>query len=373
MSTLIRLRFRPAGATPRAANRTQDDARREDAGGPSDRAPGRSPRIDDENPWLQRDAAPWHSRLLALVVALLVTGPTLAPGFVLVNDMVFVPRQDLDLDALGLGGALPRAVPVDAVMGVLTTVVPGQLVQKFVLVGLVYAAVLGAARLVPVGRDGRRGLAAVVSGLAYGWSPYLAERLLLGQWTHLLAFAALPWIARAALRLRAGAPDALPVLVLTVVPAALSPSGALLAGGVVVAVLGRRCGPALGVLLVLSLPWITAGLLHPEGAASDPSGVAAFAARAENWAGRRSPCSAPAASGTPPRCRTVAAPSPRPWSRSCWWASPGSAGCGGTRRAVPVAACSSWAASACCWAAPGRCRDSPTCWSSRSGRCRGPG
>ena len=61
---------------------------------------------------------------MAVAVALLVTGPALGPGFVLLRDMVFVPRQDLDLDALGLGGALPRAVPVDAVMAVLTSAVP---------------------------------------------------------------------------------------------------------------------------------------------------------------------------------------------------------------------------------------------------------
>ena len=36
-------------------------------------------------------------------------------GFVLSYDMVFVPRLDLTRDALGLGSALPRAVPVDAV------------------------------------------------------------------------------------------------------------------------------------------------------------------------------------------------------------------------------------------------------------------
>jgi hypothetical protein len=38
-------------------------------------------------------------------------------------------------------------------------------------------------------------------------------------------------------------------------------------------------------VLVLSLPWIVAGLLHPAGGSSDPAGVAAFAARAEGWGG----------------------------------------------------------------------------------------
>jgi hypothetical protein len=232
------------------------------------------------------DAAPWPGRLLALAVALLVTGPALGPGFVLLRDMVFVPRQDLDLDALGLSGALPRAVPVDALMALVTAVVPGDLVQKAVLLGTVYAAVLGAGRLVPPGPDGRRGLAGAVAGLVYGWSPYLAERLLMGHWTLLVAWAALPWIARAALRLRDGGPRALPWLVVACAPAALSPTGALLAAGVAVAVVGcRRAVLAGGTVLALSLPWLVAGALSEAGGASDPAGVAAFAARAEGWGG----------------------------------------------------------------------------------------
>ena len=237
--------------------------------------------------WLLPEASPWPMRLLAVGVALLVTAPVLLPGYVLLRDMVFVPRQDLDLDALGLGGTLPRAVPVDAVMALLTAVVPGDLVQKAVLFALVLAAVLGAARLVPAGtEDGRRGVAGPVAGLVYGWSPYLAERLLQGHWTLLLAYAALPWIARAALQVRARIPGALPRLVLACAPAALTPTGAVLAGGIVLALVGRRSVlPAGGAVLALALPWLVAGALHPSGGASDPGGVAAFAARGEGWGG----------------------------------------------------------------------------------------
>jgi len=231
--------------------------------------------------------SPWPMRLLGLAVALLVTAPILAPGFVLLRDMVFVPRQDLDLDALGLGGTLPRAVPVDSVMALLTAFVPGALVQKAVLLAIVFAAVLGAARLVPPGDDGRRGPAAAVAGLVYGWSPYLAERLLEGHWTLLLAYAALPWIARSALRLRAEEPGALPRLVLACAPAALTPTGAVLAGVTVVfALAGRRSlVPAGGAVLALALPWIVAGAVHPFGGSSDPAGVAAFAARGDGRGG----------------------------------------------------------------------------------------
>ena len=63
----------------------------------------------------------------SLVVALLVLGPGLGDGFLLVRDMVWVPDLALRADVLGLGSGLPRAVPSDAVVAVLDEVVPGLL------------------------------------------------------------------------------------------------------------------------------------------------------------------------------------------------------------------------------------------------------
>jgi hypothetical protein len=232
------------------------------------------------------DRAGWSIRLLAVLTAAVVVAPAFAPGFVLVNDMVFVPRQYLTSDALGLGGAPPRAVPADAVLAVVTAVLPGELVQKLVLAITVCAAVLGAARLVRPLAGAHAGLAAAVAGLVYGWSPYLAERLLMGHWSLLVGYAALPWVAAAALDLRAGRPRALARLVLAMAPAALVATGGLLATGVAVALGGRRrLGTTAGVGAVLALPWMVAGVLSTGGTGSDPDGVAAFAARGENWAG----------------------------------------------------------------------------------------
>ncbi len=235
---------------------------------------------------VEPDRSPWPARVLAAATAVVVTGPALGAGHVNLLDMVSVPRQDLDLDALGLGSSLPRAVPLDGATALATAVVPGDLVQKAVLLLTVAAAVLGAARLVPPDAGGRRGLAGAVAGLTYGWSPYLAERLLLGHWGLLLGWAALPWIVRAGLRLRAGEPRSRARLVLAVAPAALTPTGSLLAAGAVLAGTGRHRAPgALAAVALLSAPWGVAGLLSPAAATSDPAGVAAFAARGENWSG----------------------------------------------------------------------------------------
>ena len=85
--------------------------------------------------------------LWALALALLVLGPALGPGFLLVRDMVWVPDLALRADALGLGSGLPRAVPSDAVVAVLDEIVPGMLLQKLVLVLALAAGGVGAARL----------------------------------------------------------------------------------------------------------------------------------------------------------------------------------------------------------------------------------
>src|SRR5687767_11506845 len=93
-----------------------------------------------------------RSRWLAAacaVPALVIVGPALAPGFVLRYDMVFTPRQPLLAESVGLGSALPRAVPADAVVALATTVIPGDVLQKAILLLTVWAAGYGAARLCP--------------------------------------------------------------------------------------------------------------------------------------------------------------------------------------------------------------------------------
>ncbi|MGC4754605.1 hypothetical protein [Micromonospora trifolii] len=235
---------------------------------------------------------------LAAAVTVVVLAPLAAPGYALLYDMVFVPRQPLTWDLVAPAQSLPRAVPMDALVSLVTQVVPGWLVQRLALAGAVFLAAVGAGRLVPTDRRAVRLFAA----LAYAWTPYLAERLLIGQWGLLLAYAALPWLVRAALDLRAGRDGALARVVLAAAPAAITPTGGLIALGTVLVLasdrmraprsllVSQRMHPhrsrqALAAVGVLNAPWVVAALVTGAGGSSDPAGVAAFAARSENWAG----------------------------------------------------------------------------------------
>lgn len=230
----------------------------------------------------------WVAPLVVLAAAVLACGPVLlSRGYVLVGDMTFVPEQPWKDAWLGLDGSAPRAVPADALVSVITQVLPGDLLQKAVLLGTLVLAGLGMARLA---RElGATGTAApLAAATLFLWNPYVHERMAIGHWGLLLGYAALPWIAVAASAVRRGDPGALARLTLAVAPAALgSPTGGLLAGLVVLVLLAgrggealRRTAAALAVVVLLDLPWLVPGLLGAE-TGSDPGGVDAFAARSD--------------------------------------------------------------------------------------------
>jgi hypothetical protein len=220
----------------------------------------------------------WWPRLVVpgvcLGLALLVLAPLLGHGFVLTYDMVFAPRQYLLPDSFGLGSALPRSVPADAVVGLLTTLVPGAVVQQVLLLGALFFGPLGAARLVPTESVGVR----VVAAVGYGWTAYLAERLLMGHWPYLLAYAALPWVVLAR--------KDTAKLVLACVPGILTPTGGILVGVAAVVAGGtRRLKVTVPVAVVLNAPWVVPALAHSGTALSTEDGAVAFAAREESWGG----------------------------------------------------------------------------------------
>ncbi|WP_461000810.1 hypothetical protein [Streptomonospora sediminis] len=254
----------------------------------------------------RRPAADRLGRLLPWAVGAaagaLALGPALGPGYVLGYDMVAVPNPPLSEVALGGGGGFPRAVPSDAVLGALGLVLPGDLAQALLLMAVFTLAGAGAGRLVPAGGAGGAvvpvgaGLAGARAAAAvfYVWNPFVAERLLLGQWAMLLGYAGLPWVAAAVGRLAAAvrpprARDAAG-LVPALLPAAVGGfSGMVLSAlvGLPVAVLGGRSpvravragGVVAVAIAVLSLPWLVPAL--GSGARTDPGAVDLFAARAD--------------------------------------------------------------------------------------------
>ena len=219
--------------------------------------------------------------LTGLGLGLAALGPGLAPGFVLSYDMVFVPDPSFTDMTFGLTGVVPRHVPSDAFVTALAAVIPADVVQKLVLLAVFVMACASAASLVP----SRRLLPRLAAGVCYAWNPFVAERLLLGQWALLLGYAALPWVVAAAARL--DEPRGGRRLVRTLLPAAVGGFAALTATGItalVVSLVTVRARAALRVVAtvgVLSLPWLVPGLLRPEGLPADGVAVDLFAARAD--------------------------------------------------------------------------------------------
>jgi hypothetical protein len=289
---------------------------------------------------LRRRRSPWRARttrgaslapaLVGLGLGLLALGPGLGRGFLLSYDMVFVPRMPFSSALLGLTGGPPRAVPSDAVVAVASLVIPADIVQKIILLLIFVLACSGAAALLGsawtaarrargeagggveagAGGEGAPMPAQLAAGVCYAWNPYVAERLLIGQWALLLGYAALPWVIRAICtpeRIRLtrlvcvlipaaiGGFLAMSVTALAAVPAVLVSSARASSaqvstrqvsspGGHGRGLRARRLATVLAGLALLSLPWLIPALFVPVH--TDPRGVDAFAARADTPFGR---------------------------------------------------------------------------------------
>ncbi|MGW4634301.1 hypothetical protein [Nocardia sp. NPDC004415] len=233
-------------------------------------------------------ARAWVAGYCALLT-LVIIGPLAGSGYLLLRDAVSTPRSYLTDSALGLGAAAPRAVPQDALLAVLSPVIDGGILVKAILIVALWAAGYGAAALARRFVDASLPAQLVAATLAL-WNPFVAERLLQGHWSLLAGYAALPWAALAAVRVRrALAPERLgawAALAASFAAAGLTPTGSLLAAIIGLALVGRRALlPAVVLWLVSCAPWLTATALGSGAEPSDPAGVAAFAARAEPWLG----------------------------------------------------------------------------------------
>ncbi|MFC7957578.1 hypothetical protein [Rhodococcoides kroppenstedtii] len=230
----------------------------------------------------------------SVLPATIALGPLLGAllpggGHLLLRDGVTTPRSHLTDSALGLGEGAARAVPQDAVVAVASSVIDGGALVVGILLLALTGAGVGAGVLVARLLDTTAAAPRMVAATVAIWNPYVAERLLQGHWSLLVGYAALPWtvVAAAALRREIG-PRSVAAIVLCLGIAGLTPTGLLMNALLAVAVVLAPGAPrrlATGIVLsataLLSPPWSVAALTSGAGAASDPAGVAAFAARAE--------------------------------------------------------------------------------------------
>jgi hypothetical protein len=233
-------------------------------------------------PYLRAVPAAWAAILTGLLL-----WPQHRGGYGLGHDMVFTPRQPLSWASVGVGSSSPRAVPVDAVVALLSKLVDGAIIGRIALAFPLLAVGVGAAWLLA---DGRLLGGIAATGLAI-WNPYVLERLALGQWALLWAYAALPWVVGYAARMRRGEGGLRPMLLGTAA-ASITPTGGLIAliTGCVIGVPERggnwrRWWLAAAGAAVLQLPWVVPALVGTARVTSDPEGVAAFAARSEHAGG----------------------------------------------------------------------------------------
>ncbi|NMM84515.1 hypothetical protein B2J88_09075 [Rhodococcus sp. SRB_17] len=227
----------------------------------------------------------------SLALSALILGPLFGSGYLLLRDAVSTPRSYLTDSALGLTDAAARAVPQDALIAALSTVVDGGLVVKALLFTALWLAGWGAAHMVAVLLPSAGLGPQLVASTVMLWNPYVAERLLQGHWSLLAGYGALPWIVCAGIGVRRRIPGSWWALAAALAFAGLTPTGALLGLTTALVVVGspggqspvlRRLSGVFALFLVVASPWLTATLLSDgAGAGSDPAGVAAFAARAE--------------------------------------------------------------------------------------------
>lgn len=125
------------------------------------------------------------------LLAIVVLGPVLAPGYVLTLDMAFVPD-------LRLPETVRASYLFHAALHVLNFVIPSDVLQKCMLFFILFLSGLGAHQLVQYLLDDPRrtaGWGAYMAGAFYMVNPFTYSRLMTGQYAVLLGYALLPFFA----------------------------------------------------------------------------------------------------------------------------------------------------------------------------------
>ena len=141
----------------------------------------------------------WQLPVLFLLLALVILGPLLGPGHILTLDSTIAFNQDPLSHLFGLT-SLPTSVfaatdnsaPLVLLMQLGGKIMPLWVVQKVVLLLILFLAGVGAARLPFLTGVGR-----YYTGVFYVLNPFAYVRLLSGQWGFLLGYALIPFAVKA--------------------------------------------------------------------------------------------------------------------------------------------------------------------------------
>lgn len=216
------------------------------------------------------------------VAAVVVLWPWLAPGDLVVRDLVAVVDPGFSTVLLS-PAALPREVPGEVLVALVGQVVSGGLVVRLALLAALVALGAGAGRLAGAPAPGAVAghVGPAVAGFVAVWNPYVLARLHQGQWLVVVGLAAVPWVVVHLVdRDNARLLRTCVVAALTGFLAWVVVVPTLLVGGLVLR-RWRAVGVALAAVVVLSLPW----LVIAGGVVADPDGFAAFAPNADLAAG----------------------------------------------------------------------------------------
>ncbi len=135
--------------------------------------------------------------LLYGFVTLIILGPLLVPGYILTLDMPWVPHPPIPPIS-------NNTFFLQAALAGLSSIIPGWLVQKIILGGIIWLSGYGAHRLnlafqrYTLSQHKPLLIAAYFSGLWYMINPFTYGRFMDGQWLVLAGYALLPWFTLAA-------------------------------------------------------------------------------------------------------------------------------------------------------------------------------
>ncbi|MFZ4717973.1 MAG: hypothetical protein ACOYMR_01025 [Ilumatobacteraceae bacterium] len=139
------------------------------------------------------------------VVAVLLLGPALQPGLLFNLDLVLTPQLDTPSGFWGLGPELPRRLPLWLPFSWLSSIVPGTLTGKLLMVALFVLPWVGMVRL--TARMADRAVTGDVprwvlhsAGAVYALSPFVLTRAAVGHFNVTWPLALLPWVLPALLR-----------------------------------------------------------------------------------------------------------------------------------------------------------------------------